>query len=304
MNMITYIDRLSKKQNIEKVYGQAFVDAMYGDGFFSSCVSFLLEPLVCKSPFLSHLYGFLQKSSLSRRKIKPFIKEFHVDESEFLDSTESFKCFNDFFIRKMKSEVRPIVVDKNVAALPADARYLFYPNIYHADGFVVKGQKFNLEELLQDRLLADRYEKGAMVIARLCPTDYHRFHFPVDCIPGTAKLINGPLASVNPLALRKNINILAQNKRMITELETESFGKILYIEVGATCVGGICQTYEARKSYAKGDEKGFFSFGGSSLILLFEPNVIKFDQDLVDASEKKVEIRGLYGQSMGKSLFA
>jgi phosphatidylserine decarboxylase len=301
MNTITYIDRLSKKQDVEKVYGQAFVEAMYGDGFFSRCVSFLLEPLVCKSPFLSHLYGFLQKSSLSRRKIEPFIKEFHVDESEFLDPTESFTCFNDFFIRRMKSDVRPIAADEDVATLPADARYLFYPNIDKADGFVVKGQKFDLEELLQDRMLADRYEKGAMVIARLCPTDYHRFHFPVDCIPSAAKLINGPLASVNPLALKKNINILAQNKRMITELETEAFGKVLYIEVGATCVGGICQTYEAHKAYGKGDEKGYFSFGGSSLILLFEPKVIKFDQDLIEASEKKVEIRGLYGQSMGKS---
>jgi phosphatidylserine decarboxylase len=172
-----------------------------------------------------------------------------------------------------------------------------------SDGFIVKGKKFSLETLLQDSDLAKQYANGSMVIARLCPTDYHRFHFPCNCIPERSYNIAGDLFSVNPLALRKNIHILSQNKRQITILHSKNFGKILFIEVGATYVGSIHQTFVPGEPYAKGDEKGYFSFGGSSLILLFEPNCIQFDQDLIEASGQRMEIRGLMGQSMGRSLF-
>ena len=140
-----------------------------------------------------------------------------------------------------------------------------------------------------------------MVIARLCPIDYHRFHFPFSCTPSKSTLLNGALFSVNPLALKKNIRIFSENKRSLTSLKTDKFGDVLFIEVGATCVGGIFQTYTPNQAVVKGQEKGYFSFGGSSLILLFEPGRIHFDADLIEASKKKIEIRGLLGQSMGRS---
>ena len=107
---------------------------------------------------------------------------------------------------------------------------------------------------------------------------------------------------MNPLALRKKIEILSQNKREITELQTSNFGKVLFIEVGATFVGSIHHTFSPNEAYAKGDEKGYFSFGGSSLILLFEPGRIQFDQDLIEASAGKLEVKALMGQSLGLSL--
>jgi len=165
----------------------------------------------------------------------------------------------------------------------------------------VKGKRFSLKSLLQDDELAERYAEGAMAMARLCPVDYHRFHFPCECVPGKPRLINGLLYSVNPIALKRNIEYLSQNKRMITELETENFGKILYMEVGATYVGSIHQTYTPGKACAKGEEKGYFAFGGSCLLVLFEPNKIAFDQDLIDFSAKRMEVRGLLGQSLGRA---
>ncbi|MES2199982.1 MAG: phosphatidylserine decarboxylase, partial [Chlamydiota bacterium] len=128
-------------------------------------------------------------------------------------------------------------------------------------------------------------------------------HFPCSCTPSKSFLINGPLYSVNPLALRKRIEILAQNKREITILGTECFGKVLFIEVGATCVGAIHQTYTPEKLHEKGAEKGYFSFGGSSLVLLFEPGAIVFDQDLVEASKEGIEVLGLMGQTLGHLKF-
>jgi phosphatidylserine decarboxylase len=302
--MIIYLDRKTKREEKEKVYGQFFIEMFYGKGVLARFFSRTLLPIFSKNPVFSRLYGAFQKSAFSRFKIQPFIKAFHVDASEFLEPVSSFASFNEFFIRRLKPDLRPMAEGDDVAVLPADARYLVFPDIQKADGFWVKGKKFSLRELVQEDSLAARYERGAMVIARLCPVDYHRFHFPCQCVPGASKLINGPLFSVNPMALKRNIEILSENKRMVTELETSNFGKVLYIDVGATYVGSIIQTYTPGKSYAKGEEKGYFSFGGSCLILLFEPSKIVFDQDLIDASLRKMEVRGFLGQSLGRTLYS
>lgn len=299
MTEIRYCDRKTGKEETEKVYGQFFLELLYGRCLFFRFLSFFLLPLVAKVPFLSRLYGGFQKSRWSRFKVQPFIRDFHVDAAEFLDPVESFSSFNDFFIRRLKPGSRPIAADAHVAVLPADARYLVFPRVDSAEGIWVKGQHFSLTTLLQSSELSQRYAEGAMVIARLCPVDYHRFHFPCDCLPSEAKGVNGPLYSVNPMALKRNIAILSENKRMITQLHTERFGLVLYIEVGATYVGSIHQTYRPHHYQAKGSEKGYFSFGGSCLILLFEPNRIIFDSDLIDVSARKMEMKGLLGQSLG-----
>ncbi len=296
---IQILDRASGKLETEKVYGKIYLEMLYGTGLISRLISFVFLPIVSRISLLSQFYGFLQKNSWSRRKVKPFIEKFHVDVKEFLEPVDSFHSFNDFFIRKLKPGVRPMAKGSEVAVLPADARYLAFQEIDKSDGFFVKGHRFCLGHMLQSQSLEKKYDHGSMLIARLCPTDYHRFHFPCECIPDTPKEIPGPLFSVNPIALKRYVNIMAENKRAITALHTRQFGTILYIEVGATYVGSIHQTFTAGNSYAKGDEKGYFSFGGSSLVLLFEPNRIQFDQDLLDTSLQRMEIKGLLGQSLG-----
>lgn len=301
MTDIFFIDRTTKKREKEKVYGHFFLKVLYGKGVVCRFFSLFLLPLFARISFFSWLYGVFQKSHLSRHKVKPFIQSYGIDSTEFLEPVDAFTSFNDFFIRRLKPKCRPIAPEENVAVLPADARYLVFPNVATVDGFWVKGKKFSLTDLLQSESLAARYQEGAMVIARLCPVDYHRFHFPCQCIPGQAQLINGPLFSVNPIALKRNIEILSENKRMLTELQTPNFGTVLFMEVGATYVGSIHQTYAPGNSCAKGEEKGYFAFGGSCLILLFEPGAIIFDQDLIAASNQKIEVRGQLGQSLGRA---
>jgi phosphatidylserine decarboxylase len=302
MSNIRYIDRQTKKEETEMVYGNFFIELLYGNFWISRIISFLILPVITRISFLSQFYGFFQRSSLSKFKIRPFIEKFKVDTSEFLEPVDSFCCFNDFFIRKLNPSCRPIANGNDVAILPADARYLVYANFQTTDGIVVKGKKFSLEKLLKSSNLAHKYTQGSVVLARLCPVDYHRFHFPCNGVPEASKVINGPLYSVNPLSLKRNIQILNENKRVITTFHTKSFGTVLYIEIGATHVGSVHQTFTAGEYYAKGDEKGFFSFGGSCIILLFEPFRIQFDQDLIDASHRKIEVRGLYGQPLGRAL--
>lgn len=300
MSNVIYKDRESRELKKEKVYGKFFLEAVYGSSLLSKIFSLVVLPLISGIPFFSRLYGKKQKSPKSRIKIIPFIKSFDVDPSEFADPLESFGSFNDFFIRKLKPESRPIVPGDDTAILPADGRYLVYPDISAAEGFYVKEKKFDLRRLLQDEFLFEQYKLGSMVIARLCPTDYHRFHFPCACIPNKSKPIKGPLFSVNPIALRQHINILNENKRVLTTLETKPFGNVLFIEVGATFVGTIKQTYSPNQPVIKGEEKGYFEFGGSCLILLFQQNTISFAPDLVEASAEYVETKAKFGTLLGR----
>lgn len=303
MQKIVYIDRKTKKREIEKVYGRFFLQLFYGNSPFNRLMNFVFLPWLVKCPFFSAFYGYLQKKAYSKKKIVPFIKTFHVDSSEFLEPVSSYQSFNDFFIRKLKPESRPIAPGEDVAIIPADGRYYFYQNIDLTDGFIVKGEKLNLAGLLQSEKLAAEYAGGSIVIARLCPSDYHRFHFPCDCTPGETHFINGWLYSVNPVAIKKDIAIFTKNKRTVCELRTKQFGTILYIEVGATSVGSIIETYSPFKLSLKGSEKGYFEFGGSALILLFQKGRIQFDQDLLAATREGLEIRCLMGQRMGKKIF-
>jgi phosphatidylserine decarboxylase len=141
-----------------------------------------------------------------------------------------------------------------------------------------------------------------MLISRLCPVDYHRFHFPVSGLPGSSRGIPGWLYSVNPIALRKNIRYLVVNKRQITVIQSEPFGVVAMIEVGATNVGSIQQSFVPGIPVAKGDEKGFFSFGGSCVITLFQKGRIAFDRDIAEQSAQQIETFAKMGDRLGSAL--
>ena len=300
MVQIRYIERSTGEELVEKVYGAKALELFYGEGLAPAFLSKALLPLVAGFPFSSKMYGFFQKTAKSRGKIQPFIDAYQIDSSEFADPVQSFGSFNDFFIRKLKPSCRPIDPSSKKAVLPADGRYLVYPNLEEVDGFFVKGQKFSLSKFLESPILARRFCDGAMVIARLCPTDYHRFHFPCSGKASRAKLIQGPLYSVNPIALMKNLSILWQNKRFLTEIDSEEFGTVLSVEIGATAVGSIRQTYQVDHPFLKGEEKGYFEFGGSCVVLLFEKGKIQFDEDLIDNSRRFLETRANFGESLGR----
>jgi phosphatidylserine decarboxylase len=138
-----------------------------------------------------------------------------------------------------------------------------------------------------------------MLISRLCPSDYHRFHFPVSGVPSEPRLVKGSLYSVSPIALRHNILYLVSNKRLVTLIETREFGTVAMVEVGATNVGSIVQGFLPGRSVEKGDEKGMFAFGGSCVITLFERNRITFDPDILGQSAQCMETYARMGDRLG-----
>ncbi len=288
------IDRETGERFEEKTYYGTALSLLYA----RNPLSRLLRTLIARLPIVSRLCGYCQSLPWTKNKIAPFIKKFNLDANEFEKAVAEFSSFNDFFIRKLKSSARPI---QGSICMPADGRYLAFANVAESDGFFVKGAKFSLSSLLQDAKLAAAYQSGSLVIARLAPVDYHRFHFPVAGVAGKATLINGPLFSVNPLALRQNIHRLTENKRMITKLQT-ALGELLLIEVGATNVGSIHQTYRAGECVRAGFEKGYFAFGGSALILLFPPKSVLLDSQLLHHSKLYLETRCLMGQILARPL--
>ncbi len=300
MEAIHFIDRISRQKIQEKIYGFFFVYMLYGQYPCSSFFNRLLQT-VARIPFISYLYGKIQDTRWSRRKVLPFIQQFEIDMGETLKRPSQYQSFNDFFYRKLKPGARSFPKEAQTAIMPADGRYLFIPNISKRDGFYVKGHRFQLASFLKDEALSERFEKGVMIVARLCPTDYHRFHFPCSGIAEKPKMINGYLNAVNLASLKNNIHVFSENKRMITLLNTERFGQVAYIEIGAVCVGSIIQTFEPNKLFQRGDEKGYFAFGGSCVVMLFEENRLMLDKDLLKAPNY-LEMRCKFGQSLGTSL--
>jgi phosphatidylserine decarboxylase len=297
MEKIIVYDREKKQYIEEEVYFKSALEFLYKDNFFSKMILFF----IAKFPFFSNFFAFFNSLKISKNKIRPFIEHFNINENEFYKS--NFKSFKDFFIRKLREDAREIGYNEDILVFPCDGRFLVYPKIDDFNSYSIKNERFSLEGFLQDKNLADKFKSGSMLLARLAPQDYHRFHFPCDCIPKEARLINGYLYSVNPIALKRNIKILQENKRMITILETKKFSEVLCVEIGATNVGSIKQTFFPNTEYQKGEEKGYFSIGGSSIVLLFKEGIIKFDSDLIENSKKNIETKAKLGSSFATRLF-
>lgn len=293
MEPIRYFNRHTGKTETEKVYGEGFLRWTYGHPLGA-----IARWAFVKRPFFSAWYGRRMDQPASAARVAPFIERYGLDPSEFADAPDTYRSFNEFFYRKLRAESRPVDPDDSALVFPADGRHFGFGRASEISGVFVKGQRFDLPELLGDAELAERYRHGTLVLSRLCPVDYHRFHFPAAGIPSKPQTIEGPLFSVSPIALRKRLAYLWTNRRVITRLETERLGTVILLEIGATCVGGIHQTYSPGTAVQKGAEKGYFSFGGSSTLTLFEPGRVRLAADLAEQSSQGIELYAKVGTRM------
>ncbi|MGC6455007.1 MAG: phosphatidylserine decarboxylase [Coraliomargaritaceae bacterium] len=290
---IRVYNRASGEMETEVVYGEAFLRWAYG-----SLLGRLTLLLAIQRSVFSQFYGWLMNRSSSRSKIAPFIEKYEVEMDDFECPESGYAHFNAFFYRRLRPGARPVDGDRGVAVFPADGRHLGFSGVSAEDRFSIKGQPFDLAGLVGDAELARIFTGGSLLISRLCPVDYHRYHFPVDGKAGESVLLPGYLRSVSPLALRRRLSILWENRRERTLIDSPVFGRVLFLEIGATCVGRIEQTY-AVGPVEKGDEKGFFAFGGSCVATLFEKGAIRFDPDLVDYSKRGIEMYARMGERCG-----
>lgn len=291
---VHYFNRYTEQVETERIYGEAWLRWIYGNPLGKLALHSLV-----KRALFSRWYGWRMNSQRSRDKIRPFIERYDIDEAEFQDPASSFQSFNDFFYRKLKPEARKPSPSPSAVLFPADGRHMGFQDLSATQGFYIKGQRFQLSELLGDAALASEYTAGSMIISRLCPVDYHRYHFPVSGTGSPPRLIDGPLYSVNPIALRQNIHILSQNRRWLTSIEVPGRGRVLMLEVGATNVGSAISTFRPGTFVRAGDEKGYFQFGGSLTLCLFPPGVLRLDEDLKHHSSAGMELYARMGDHLG-----
>lgn len=294
---IQYFNRVTNQVEIEKVYGEKAVRWLY-----ESLIGRMVAPLFA-SRWFSNFYGSFQNMKFSTRKIPDFIEKFQIPMDEFLPDEEAspeqpYSSFNKFFIRRFKEGKRSFVQEKNVMPAFCEARYFGHESVSEDLEIPVKGRFLNAKYLLNDERWGNLFNKGPLLIARLCPVDYHRFHYPDNGKVIDYYSIPGDFQSVNPIALKKRPDIFIQNERKVTILETENFGKLAYIEVGATCVGRIVQT-GSLSTFDRGDEKGYFLFGGSTVILLGEPGIWRPDSDILESTKNGVETYLQLGMRLG-----
>ena len=255
-----------------------------------------LTDLVLRHAAPNLLYGAWQNSGRSRKAIAEFVASLRIDAGEAEKPLEAYASLNEFFSRKLRAGARPIDLSPAHLVSPADGRVLVYPRVEQGR-MTVKGCAVTLSELLGDAALARKYEGGAAVVVRLAPPDYHRFHFPEAGVAGEARKIGWHLYSVNPIALQAGAPSF-KNKRQVTVLATKAFGELLLLEIGALGVGRIAQSYKAG-AVARGQEKGYFKFGGSTVMIVTPPGSVTLDADLVEASREELETFVKMGTRIG-----
>ena len=294
--MIQFFNRSKGTVETERVYGENWLKLIYDNPFGK-----LLLWAAVKKSWFSRWYGWRMSQPASKARIRPFIRKYKLDEEEFDSDPEGFRSFNEFFSRKLKPDARPIEQENAVAVFPADGRHLGVQDLSANLRFYVKGQKFDLPKLFQSEELAGRFRKGSLIISRLCPVDYHRFHAPVSGKISEARLINGSLFSVNPIALRKRLSVFWENKRYLCMIDSDYHGKVAQFIVGATCVGSATFTFSQNQRVKKGEELGYFSFGGSSVLTLFEKDRLRISEDVQQHSQANIETYAKMGEEMGRA---
>nr|XP_036584963.1 phosphatidylserine decarboxylase [Colletotrichum truncatum]KAF6794731.1 phosphatidylserine decarboxylase [Colletotrichum truncatum] len=241
----------------------------------------------------------------SKAEIPKFIEFHRLDMSEVLLPLEEFKNFNEFFYRALKPDARPCSAPDRpgIVVSPADCRSVVFNSVSQATNVWIKGREFSIKRLLGDAYPDDvkRFENGALGIFRLAPQDYHRFHIPVDGIMDKPKTIAGEYYTVNPMAIRSALDVYGENVRVLCPIDSPVHGRVMVICVGAMMVGSTVITRKEGEQVKRAEELGYFKFGGSTIVLLFEPGKMRFDDDLVDNSNGALETLVRAGMSIGHS---
>jgi phosphatidylserine decarboxylase len=290
---IRFFNRLSGQLEDENIYGEASLRWAYFNP-----IGKLITRLIVKNPLVSWLFGWWMDRPGSRKKIKPFIEQFKVDTDEFLETPESYPHFNAFFYRELKPESRPIDSHDFSVVFPADGRHLAIENIQKADTIYAKGQELDLDQLMGDMPFTHSVDGGSVLISRLCPVDYHRFHAPFSGIAMAPLMVGDSLYSVSPLALSQKLDYLVNNRRWIIPFKLKAGKLAVVVVIGATFVGSAEFTYNPG-FVRKGQELGYFLFGGSCVVTILPHGHILMDPGLVSHSRQGIESYDQMGRPFG-----
>lgn len=277
-------NRTSKSTYEDLQYGGKYLGLLY-----NSFIGRILLKLII-NPIFSKIYGKYNNMAISKKKIDRFIEKYNIDINEYEE--KEYGSFNEFFIRKKKKTSYD--KEKNIFIAPADSKLMVY-KIEDDMTIKIKQSIYTMEELILDHIDLEQFKNGNCLIFRLSMDDYHRYCYIDDGTIEKIKKIKGKLHTVSSIS--NSHRVYSQNTRVCNYMITNNFGKIIYIEVGALLVGKI-NNYN-KKQYSKGDEKGYFELGGSTIVILTSER-IKIDNDIIEYSNKGIETKVKYGERIGE----
>jgi phosphatidylserine decarboxylase len=275
---IPYLDRSTGKMAEEVVFESGAMRFLYRNP-----LGRLLSDLIAKRPLFNRLYARRRNSSASKAEVRPFIERYGIDASDFEKPVDSFSSFNDFFTRRLKDGARPLGGGNRALLSPADAKVLAL-TVGKDEAFAVKGRRATLSSLVAGGMDVSPWAGGLLLVFRLCPADYHRFHYFDDASHGEVRTIPGFFHSVSPIALESGADPLGGNYRQWTVLSTANFGEVVEIDVAALTVNSVVQRAPDGGVFRRGEEKGFFQYGGSTIVLAFKRGAAAVDGDIAEAS--------------------
>ena len=260
---------------------------------YGTVVGRLVLRLLCTRR-ISRLCGRFLDSGVSKPLIRPFVRRHGIDLSEY--TSAEFKSFNEFFSRQIKEERRPVALEPSALIAPCDGLL----SAYRLSGdtvIPVKQSRYTVSSLLGGDSASENYQNGICLVFRLCVDHYHRYCYIDSGVKGRNVFLPGKLHTVRPVALEK-FPVFTQNCREYTVIKTENFGDIVQMEVGAMLVGKI-NNYHGPGSVRRGEEKGMFLYGGSTVIVLLEDGCAHLPEELYQATENRIETPVKMGQRIG-----
>ncbi len=264
---------------------------------YSSRIGSAMRSFITNNSLVSTLAGKFADTRVSKYAIPLFKRSYdvNVNESELVKPLKSFTSLNDFFSRQLKPIARPFNQNEDFLCSPADG-YIWVAPIDEQLNFHVKNAQFTLPKFLNDTALAQEFIGGTIIVVRIAPHHYHRFHAPCSGIPETIHMINGKYESVNMISYLCGVPVLQQNERGLIKLQDTPFGSMCIIPVGALCVGRIKTTYTPDIKITKGDEMGYFEFGGSTVVMLLKKDAINIDPVIQSSIDNDYEYEVQAGQ--------
>lgn len=261
---------------------------MYNSSVGRSILRFLIKPTISKTA------GWLLDKRWSKVFISPFIQKNHIDMSVYEE--KEYTSYNDFFSRQIRKECRPIAEGENVLISPCDGKLSVYP-VEENQHFMIKNTAYTLESLLRSKKLAEKYQGGTICVFRLTVDDYHRYCYVDDGRKSANHHISGVFHTVNPAA-NDVYPIYKENTREFSLLQSKHFKTVLMMEVGALMVGRIVN-HQEEAEVKRGEEKGMFEFGGSTVILLLQKDAVAIEQQILENTKNGYETIVKMGEEIG-----
>ena len=290
---LTYVDRRTGAEIREDVFASSFLywacNAVAGQW---------LTRLVLSRLWASRLYGWWNRLPRSCRRIDSFVLRMGIDMSEAQQPEGGYRSFADFFARRIDMVRRPMPEREDACVSPVDGKILVYP-VVGDESFRIKSHMFGLRDFLREDAAYAHFRGGSMAVIRLGLSDYHHVHYPVSCVPSMPRLLAGRCYIGGPYAVKSWMPFYRENVRCFTTLASGRYGPMLMAEIGGFAVATIRQDVCPGVPAERGQRKGNFELGGSTVVLLFQPGAIRFDDDLLRRSALGTETRVLVGERIG-----